>query len=80
MAAKLTAINGKPTSSEYREYLCSTEDDIKLLPRYGVRGTLSNDTSDIISNDPCSIGSKAYVCDTMEFWILSPNNEWVKYM
>ncbi|MBR5604291.1 MAG: hypothetical protein IKW51_08840 [Bacteroidales bacterium] len=80
MAAKLTSINGKLTSSEYREYLCDAESDIKLLPKYGIKGSLNNDTSDVVSNDPCAIGSKAYVCETMEFWILSPSNQWVKYM
>lgn len=77
MACKLTSINGKPTVSEYREYLCDTNDDIALLPKYGVKGNLTVDTSDIMSNDPCAIGSKALVCATGEIWILSPSNEWV---
>ena len=80
MAAKLISINGKPTSLEYREYLCDDESDIELLPKYGIVGTLNSNTSDIVSNDPCAIGSKAYVCKTMEFWILSPSNKWVKYI
>ena len=78
MACKLTAINGKPTVSEYREYLCDTEADIALLPKYGIRGSLTEDTSDIMSNDPCAIGSKAIVIATGDTWILSPSNEWSK--
>lgn len=78
MACKLTSINGKLTASQYREYLCDSESDIALLPKCDVRGNLTKDTSDIMSNDPCAIGSKALVCATGDIWILSPSNEWVK--
>lgn len=78
MAIKLTSINGKSTVSQYREYLCDSEADIALLPKYGIKGNLTDDTSDIMSNDPCAIGSKAMVCVTGDVWILSPSNEWVK--
>lgn len=79
MAAKLTKINEKIIASNYREYLCDTDADIALLPKDGIKGTLATNTSDILGNDPCSIGSMAYVCDSKKFYILSPNNEWVVY-
>ena len=78
MAVKLTSINGKSTVSQYREYLLDSEADITLLPKQGVKGNLTDDTSDIMSNDPCAVGSKALICATGDVWILSPSNEWVK--
>lgn len=82
MACKLHTINGKPNSFSLREYIVDTPDDIALLPRYGVKGTMKVDASDKVSNDPCAIGSTALVCqnadNTSEVWMLSPSNEWVK--
>ena len=78
MACKLHTVNGKPNSFSVREYIVDTTDDIALLPRYGVNGTMNVDASDSYSNDPCAIGSTALVCNTSEVWILSPSNEWVK--
>lgn len=80
MAAKLLSINGSPASSGYREYICDSESDIALLPKYKLSGNINSDTSDTVSNDSCAIGSIAYICDTMEFWVLSPSNKWVKFI
>lgn len=82
MSCKLHTINGKPNSSSLREYIVDTTDDIALLPRYGVKGTMNVDILDKTSNEPCAIGSTALVCknanNTSEVWMLSPSNEWVK--
>ena len=82
MSCKLNAINGKLNSFSVREYIVDTTDDIALLPRYGIKGTMNVDISDKVSNDPCDIGSTALVCRNSngksEIWILSPCNEWVK--
>lgn len=77
MATKLIKINGKPNSHKHREYICDTEDDINLLPRYGIEGKFK-DPTDSVGNAPCSIGSTALVCSTSEVYILAPNNEWTK--
>lgn len=78
MAAKLLSINNKSAISNYREYLLDSEADIALLPKYNTEGNLTLDTSDIMSNDPCGIGSKAMICNTGDIWVLSPSNEWTK--
>ena len=79
MASKLTKINDKSMIVAYREFLCDTVEDIAKLPREGVVGTIEVDEMDIDTNDPCSIGSMAYVCTDKAFYILAPNNEWVIY-
>ena len=84
MSCKLYTINGKPNSFSVREYIVDTPDDISLLPRYGIEGTMDVNISDKVSNDPCDIGSTALVCRNLdgksEIWILSPCNEWVKLL
>lgn len=78
MSAKITAINGQANSSDTKEFLLTTTDEIKLLPKNGVVGTL--ETADTVTNKPCAIGSTAMVVNSTstEVYILTPDNEWVK--
>lgn len=77
MSCKLTFINGKSNSYIHKEYLCDSEDDIVLLPKYGIKGNI-NDSNDTNCNEPCAIGSIALVVATSDLYILAPNNEWTK--
>ncbi len=77
MACKLISINNTPNVSEKREYLCDKEDEIALLPKYNIKGRILDD-EDSVCDNPCSIGSMAFVCETSNIYILSPSNEWVK--
>lgn len=77
MAAKIITINGQSNSSDTKEFLLTSVDEVAKLPRNGVEGTL--ETADTVTNKSCAIGSTAMVCDgnsTLVF-ILSPNNEWI---
>lgn len=80
MAFKITKINGQPNSVDTKEYICQSENDIKKLPRYGIRGT-QEEKNDTVSNNPCAIGSTAIVCGanvSTKVYILAPDNEWVE--
>lgn len=76
MAAKITAINGQTNSSDTKEFLLTSVDEVQLLPKYGIHGTLVTD--DTVTNKPCAIGSTATVCtgSLTEVYILTPDNEW----
>lgn len=76
MSVFITSVNGRPNASNVVEYLCETAEDILLLPKYGIRGSVGDPDDDI--NDPCAIGSTAFVCNGTEAWILAPSNEWIK--
>ena len=82
MSCKLIAINDKPNTNAKKQYICESEEEIKLLPRYGIEGSFV-DPNDTICNEPCAIGSTALVrpIDTSKptlIFILTPSNEWVK--
>nr|DAL67428.1 MAG TPA: hypothetical protein [Caudoviricetes sp.] len=78
MSVKITAINGQANSSDTKEFLLTTTDEIKLLPKNGIEGTLITDET--VINKPCAIGSTAMVVNSVstEVYILTPDNEWVK--
>lgn len=77
MAFKNTMINGHPTQSNLREYICQSVDDIAKLPRCGIPGTQES-TNDGYSNEPCAIGSTAVVVNGSRVFVLAPNNEWAE--
>ena len=72
MAFVTTTVNGHPVSSDLKEFVCQSVDDISKLPKKGISGT--QETGD---NEPCAIGSMALV-STGEIFVLFPNNEWCK--
>lgn len=62
-----------------KDYICDTEDDILLLPSFGVKGAQHlNDGSDEFDNEPCHYGSSATVLIPFCGYKLSPSNEWVQ--
>jgi hypothetical protein len=66
------------------DYLCSSEEDIAKLPRFGVEGTQEVVTEDdVIVNKPCMYGSTALVIDpaleSSKLYILGPDNSWVEF-
>ena len=76
MAAKITAINGQVNSTDAKEFLLTSTDEVLLLPKYGVEGRLV--TNDTVTNKPCAIGSTAMVVtgSVTDVYILTPDNEW----
>ena len=78
MSVKIIAINGQVNSTDTKEVLLTSVDEITKLPRNGIEGTL--ETADTVTNKSCAIGSTAMVCTntSTEEYILTPDNEWVK--
>ena len=66
-------------SGVQNDYLCSSDDDIAKLPRFGVEGTQEVLTEDdMLANEPCMYGSTAIVLgsDGGIVYILGPDNVW----
>ena len=76
MAAKITAINGQVNSTDTKEFLLTSTDEVLLLPKYGVEGRLV--AYDTVKNEPCAISSTAMVVtgSVTDVYILTPDNEW----
>lgn len=55
----------------YSEFICDDESDLVNLP------TNKKKFTDKLT---CSVGSKALVVETSDMYILSPNNEWIKFV
>lgn len=57
-----------------KEYICTSADDIAMLPRHEVAGT----SGEKISDAPCGYGSTAIVCtgESSDVYILTPDNNW----
>ena len=79
MSFKIIGVNGQSNYYSQKEYLLTNAEDVKKLPRSGIKGTqeIYNDT---VTNDPCAVGSTALLVTgtVTEVYILTPNNEWVK--
>ena len=78
MSAKITVINGQSNSTDTKEFLITSLDEVAKLPRNGIEGSL--ETTDTVTNKSCAIGSTAMLVTTgnIEVYILTPDNEWVK--
>lgn len=76
---KITHVNGQPNQYALKEFILSDLDDVDKLPKVGIRGTM-NDENDSTVDECCAYGSTAIYADgtTVEVFILTPNNEWVK--
>ena len=77
MPAIITSVNGHPTLTNIKKFLCTSVDDVKKLPRVNIEGTLDTDLDPNI-NEPCSYESTATVANPFSGYMLAPNNEWVK--
>ena len=71
-------------SGVQNDYLCSSDDDIAKLPRFGVEGTQEVVTEDdMLTIAPCMYGSTALVIDpaldTSKLYILGADNSWVEF-
>lgn len=65
-----------------RKYLCTSNDDIDKLPKFGIPGTQETDNpkQDKFENTPCAYGSTAIISDggATNAYKLFPDNEWKK--
>ena len=77
MAFTVEKVNDHPAKSNLKDYICQTSSDIAKLPRFGVLGTLEN-PEDPRVNDPCAIGSTAFVIENSTVFMLDLNNTWVQ--
>lgn len=77
MALSLMDIKGVPARADIKTFMCTTVDEISLLPRQGIPGT-ANEKGNPDINKPCGIGSKAIV-KTGEVYLLWPDNEWAPF-
>lgn len=77
MSSIVTEVNGHPTLSNIKKFLCTTADEIAKLPRVNIEGTLDTDLDPNI-NEPCSYESTATVAIPFSGYLLAPNNEWVQ--
>lgn len=77
MAYKLTDMDNRSVfDAAIKSYVCSSEDDIAKLPKFGKVGTqVLNDGYDDTNNAPCGYGSTAIVLGG-NVYQLFPNNEW----
>lgn len=65
-----------PSENGVNEYLCTSEEDITKLPKYGIKGTQQlNDGKDDFNNTPCGYHSTAVVKGG-NVYMLFPDNEW----
>ena len=74
----ISTIDQESVDGIFTKYVCSSHNDIKLLPRYGIRGTQTGCLEK--ENNPCAYGSIARISNgsTTELYTLSTTNEWVK--
>ena len=77
MAFIVEKVNDHPVKSDLKNYICQTSSDITKLPKFGVLGTLEN-YEDPRVNDPCAIGSTAFVIENSNVFMLDLNNTWVQ--
>lgn len=63
----------------YKEFICDLESDVLKLPTNKSYGTQSvNSTVNNISNELCSIGSIAFVIETVSVYMLGNDSIWHK--
>ena len=77
--ASLMTVNNQPAHSNQKEFMLLANEDVKKLPKCGIKGTLSFDESDEPDiNEPVGYGSVALVKTTtsMLTYLLFPDNEW----
>ena len=75
MSFRVTDVNGHPAHSNIKQFMCTSVDDISMLPREGINGTLLTGTPD--DNEPCGIGSTALIKGDGAY-ALFPDNEWAR--
>jgi hypothetical protein len=60
-----------------KAYVCDTPDDVRNLPKVGVKGTqVLNDGEDHFNNEECNYGSEATAVEPFSGFVLNASNEW----
>ena len=68
-------VDDKVNSHNYREYLLDLLSVVNNLPTSTQRGKQTS-SNDVILNDTCGIGSKAFVIESSSWYILGNDDEW----
>lgn len=74
MAYTVTDVNGHPSHSNKKSFICQTASDVYNLPTSKTPGKLESlPESD---KEPCAIGSDALIIATGDVYVLSPADTW----